>query len=629
VQTRAPVDQFEPVANQPNAAKTAAGSDPDLNAPAGQRERYEAAFARFAEVFPDAFYVSERGRYFPDTTRDTGRSLSAGFHNVMGYFRDDKPLYDLILDDKGQKELDAMWQELDFVALGLTRTFIQFFLNESGEARGLRREAEGPRPADKEITSEAVVNQVAEAYRNRARQANNPIAMEAIDEHFAWVNANLRWVERAKIDAEATHLDSLLDFAACAWRRPLTITERFDLLSYYRTLLEKDGLRHEDAMRDSIVFVLMSPDFCYRIDLVTEDAKAVLLSDYALASRLSYFLWSSMPDAELMAAAARGELTRPDALARQARRMLRDEKARGLATEFGGAWLDFRRFEELNTVDRERFPVFDNDLRRAMYEEPIRFMLDVFRENRPVLDFLYANHTFVNPALAKHYGIPNVTGDKNAWARVDDANKYDRGGLLPMAAFLTKNAPGLRTSPVKRGYWVVKQVLGEQIPPPPAAVPELPRDEAKLDLPLRDLLARHRQNPSCASCHSRFDSLGLIFEGFGPVGERRDRDLSGRAIDASATFPGGSTGIGIGGLKAYLRAKRQNDFVDNLCRKLLAYALGRSLILSDDILIESMRANLARDGYRFDSLVESIVTSSQFRYKRGGDLSRRSAQLRR
>jgi hypothetical protein len=309
--------------------------------------------------------------------------------------------------------------------------------------------------------------------------------------------------------------------------------------------------------------------------------------------------------------------------------MLRDERVRGLATEFGGAWLDFRRFDELNTVDRERFPVFDNDLRQAMYEEPIRFMLDVFRGKGSVLDFLYAKHTFVNPALAKHYGIPNVTGDKNTWVRVDDASKYDRGGLLPMAAFLTKNAPGLRTSPVKRGYWVVKQVLGEHIPPPPAAVPELPRDEAKLDLPLRDLLARHRENASCASCHARFDSLGLVFEGFGPVGERRTKDLSGRPVDVSAIFPGGATGSGIEGLKTYVRAQRQNDFVDNLCRKLLAYALGRSLILSDDILIESMRAKLVRDGYRFDSLVESIVMSPQFRNKRGGaDLSRRSDRLK-
>ena len=197
-----------------------------------------------------------------------------------------------------------------------------------------------------------------------------------------------------------------------------------------------------------------------------------------------------------------------------------------------------------------------------------------------------------------------------------------------MSVFLTKNAPGLRTSPVKRGYWVVKTVLGEHIPPPPAAVPELPRDEAKLDLPLRDLLARHRENKACASCHSRFDSLGLVFEGYGMVGERRSKDLSGRAVDDSATFPGGATGAGIEGLRAYVRAHRQDDFVDNLSRKLLSYALGRSLMLSDDIAVDAMRAKLVKDAYRFDSLIESIVTSSQFRNKRGGEelSARRSAE---
>lgn len=612
---------------------SSAQRNPDLQILAGQREGYETAFARFAAVFPDAFYVSERGRYFPDNTRDTGRSLSAGFHNVMGYFRDDQPLYELMLDAKEQKELDEMWRELDFVAMGLTRTFIQFFLNESGEARGLRREAEGPRPADKEITSEAVVNQVAEAYRNRVRLSNDAVAMQAIEEHFRWVNANLRWVEKAKIDAEPTHIAGLLDFAARAWRRPLSAAEKADLLAYYRKLRDRDGLSHEDAIRDSIVLTLVSPDFCYRIDLSSTNKKGgdklSPLSDLALASRLSYFLWSSMPDAELTAVAARGELKRPEELVRQARRMLKDERVRGLATEFGGAWLDFRRFDELNTVDRQRFPAFDNQLRQAMYEEPIRFLEYIFKGNGSTLDFLYAKYTFVNPPLAAHYGVPNITGDQNLWTRVDNADQYDRGGLLPMAAFLTKNAPGLRTSPVKRGYWVAKQALGEHIPPPPAVVPELPLDEAKLDLPLRELLARHRSNPSCSSCHSRFDSFGLAFEGFGPVGERRAKDLSGQPVDASAVFPGGATGNGIEGLKSYIRAHRQNDFVENLSRKLLAYALGRSLILSDDILIESMQAKLERNSYKFDALVESIVTSSQFRYKRaGGDLARQTTQTK-
>ena len=617
-QTNAPAGQFDALSNQSRAAETVA-VDPDLHVPAGQRERYEAAFSRFAAVFPNYFYISERGRYFPDLTRDTGRHLSAGFHNVMGYFRDDKPLYDLVLDERQQKQLDDMWQELDFIAMGLSRTFIQFFLNESGEARGLRRESEGPRPADKEITSEAVVMELAEAYRNRIREQNNPLAVKAIDEHFTWVNAGLRWVEKAKLESEPIHVNQLLEFAARAYRRPLSQTERAELTGYYRTLREKDGLPHEDAMRDAVVMVLVSPDFTYRIDLVDANDKIRPLSDFALASRLSYFLWASMPDDELMAAAAKGELKRPEVLVRQARRMLKDDRVRGLSTEFGANWLDFRRFEEINTVDRERFTSFDTDLRQAMFEEPLRFIVDVIRENRPVTDFLFANHTFVNPVLAKHYGMPEVNGGASTWVRVDDANKYGRGGLLPMAAFLTKNAPGLRTSPVKRGYWVVKTVLGEHIPPPPAAVPELPRDEAKLDLPLRELLARHRENASCAGCHSRFDSLGLVFEGYGPIGERRTTDLSGRAVDNSATFPGGTTGAGLDGLRAYVRSTRQNDFLDNLSRKLLAYALGRSLVLSDEVLIERMRAKLAKDGYRFDSLVESIVTSSQFRNKRAGE----------
>jgi hypothetical protein len=323
-----------------------------------------------------------------------------------------------------------------------------------------------------------------------------------------------------------------------------------------------------------------------------------------------------MPDAELLEHAAAGDLHRPDVLVAQARRMLRDPRVRGLATEFGGNWLDFRRFEEHNAVDRERFGAFTNELRESMFEEPIRFMLDVFRDNRSVLDFVYANHTFVNPVLAQHYGVPHPGGGAGAWIKIDDANRYDRGGLLPMAVFLTKNAPGLRTSPVKRGYWVVKQLLGEHIPPPPAVVPELPRDEAKLDLPLRDVLARHREDKSCASCHARFDALGLVFEGYGPVGERRTKDLSGRAVDASAVFPGGGAGSGLEGLRTYVRERRQNDFLDNLSRKLLSYALGRTLIVPDDITIEALRARLAAHGYRFDTLIEGIVTSPQFLTKR-------------
>jgi hypothetical protein len=300
--------------------------------------------------------------------------------------------------------------------------------------------------------------------------------------------------------------------------------------------------------------------------------------------------------------------------------MLQDDRIRGLATEFGGNWLDFRRFEEHNAVDRERFKSFNDELRQAMFEEPIRFFVDLIRADRSVLDFLYAAHTFVNPVLATHYGMPEPPVHSNEWVRVKDADRYERGGLLPMSVFLTKNAPGLRTSPVKRGYWVVRRLLGEQIPPPPPTVPELPSDEAKLgDLTLREALARHREDKSCAGCHARFDALGLVFEGFGPVGERRDKDFAGRPVDTHATFPGGGEGAGLEGLRRYLREHRQEDFLDNLCRKLLVYALGRSLLLSDDGIINNMHAKLAANGYRFSNLVETIVTCPQFLNRRDHD----------
>ena len=263
-----------------------------------------------------------------------------------------------------------------------------------------------------------------------------------------------------------------------------------------------------------------------------------------------------MPDDELLAHAAAGDLHEPEVLAAQARRMLRDDRVRGLATEFGGNWLDFRRFEEHNSVDRGRFPAFNDELRRSMFEEPIRFFVDLVRSDRPVLEFLDGKHTFVNPVLARHYGMPVPRGRAR---RVGAGRRRDplrRGGLLPMAVFLTKNSPGLRTSPVKRGYWVVRRLLGENIPAPPPNVPDLPDDEAKLgDLTLRETLARHRADKACAGCHERFDAIGLAFEGYGPVGEARTLDLGGRPVDTRATFPRGGEGTGVEGLRAYLESR--------------------------------------------------------------------------
>jgi hypothetical protein len=608
--------------------KKARAGDMDLVVPDGERARYEASFARFSSVFPDVFYVRERGRFFPDDSDDKGRLLSAGYHNVMGYWRDDTPLIELILDDDGKKELDRLWDEFDFIGDHTARTWVQYFFNQSGEVAGKGRESGTARPSDKEVSAPAMVFQLRDAYVAKAEASSNPVAVEAVRVHFQWMNDTLRRVERMRVGAEPHHLKALVKFAGRAFRRPLEQAERDDILTYYRSLRMESGLTHEEAMRDSIVRVLMSPKFSYRIDLAdtanctrgpSGPVKVQPLSGYALASRLSYFLWSSMPDEELLARAAAGDLQKPDVLIAQARRMLKDDRARGLALDFAGNWLDFRRFEEHNAVDRERFPSFNNSLRQAMFQEPVRFIEDVIRNDRSVLDLLYANRTFVNPVLAKHYGMPEVSGDADKWIRVDDARQYGRGALPPMAVFLTQNAPGLRTSPVKRGYWLVRRLLGEVIPPPPATVPELPPDEAKSEMPLREMLAKHRENPSCASCHARFDSFGLVFEGYGPIGERRSKDLAGRPVDPRAVFPGGSQGAGLEDLQAYIRAHRQKDFLDNLSRKLLSYALGRSLQLSDEPAIELMQTRVAASAYRFTPLVEAIVTSPQFLNRRSQD----------
>lgn len=604
----------QPINNKPG--------DLDLLVPAGQRARYEAAFAEFCRVFPDRFYMEERGRNYFNTSRDRGRYLSAGFHSNMGYFRDDQPLYELILDEKQQKDLDAKWVNMDFIASVTERMYVEFNPGRRRNRDAVVEEAPiavAPISTAQalEMTSEPKIKQTLANFLEQAAGGDER-GIGAINYYFNWVNDTVRATENARLNAEPSHLAALLDFAARAYRRPLERSEKDDLLAYYQSA-RKEGLNHESAIRDSIVAILMAPDFCYRIDLIESSAGVKPLSPHDLASRLSYFLWSSAPDAELLAHAAKGDLTQPKTIAAQARRMLRDPRVRALAVEFGGNWLEFRRFEKIGTVDRERFTTFNDELRQAMFEEPVRFLQDVFQQNRSILDCLYGQDTFVNAPLAKHYGMTAATKSAAEWVRVENATAYNRGGLLPMAAFLTQNAPGLRTSPVKRGNWVVKNVFGERIPAPPPNVPELPRDEAKSDLPLREMLAQHRNDPNCASCHDRIDSFGLVFEGFGPIGERREKDLADRPIDVSAVFPGGTAGVGLDGLRKYIREKREKDFVENISSKLLAFALGRSLLPSDDPLIAAMQSKLSANGYRFDTMIETIVTSPQFLNKRGRD----------
>lgn len=590
-----------------------------------EQKKYVSAFESFCEVFPDAFFISERGRDYVEESKkqqgERGRLLSAGFHSMMGYFRDDQPLYDLILNEAQQHELDGLWDELNMVASAPMRQYLSFLWFERTDSPYLRDpEFDFARPENQAALAADQVQKLCALYLAKAERndASEP-ALQAIRFYFEDMNRRMRRVEQMREKAQQQHLNSLLKLATHAWRRPPGASERQQLLAFYQHLRTEQQLTHDQAIRDTFVSLLLSPYFCYRIDLQAGDGAAQPLSDFELASRLSYFLWAGPPDEELLTLATEGRLQNPDVLRQQAARMLQDDRVVGMVREFGGHWLDFRRFEQHNSVDRERFPAFNDDLRAAMFEEPIRFLTDVIQNNRSVHSLHSARHTFVNRTLAKHYGIPFPSGATDEWVKADHAHRYERGGLLPMSVFLTMNAPGLRTSPVKRGYWVVRRLLGERIPPPPPGVPELPADESQLgDLTLREALAKHRELPACAVCHDRFDAIGVVFESFGPVGERRDVDLGNRPVDTAAVFPDGIERRGVTGLRDYLQQERQADFVDQLNRKLLSYALSRSLILPDELLLEQMRTDLQNNDHCFGALVDTIVTSPQFRTKRGG-----------
>ena len=603
---------------------------------ASQRRRYtresndpllNSALQRFCLIFPNTFAVTGRQLYLSEPTKAPIIPLSAGFQYQHGFLRDDKPLCDLILDDEERATLDDLWQTLKFVTNSPFRQFKDFLWHDRGEVPSFisGNEFDFARPENTDVTSPSNMDRIQEVYIAKLRKLNAMApkdvakAIQAVRKYFAAISAEMRWIERSKVDAQPRHLSSLIEFAERAFRRPLRVDEKRNIFRFYHRLRDDDGLSHEEAIHDSVVSILMSPNFCYRFVNASSGDDMHPLSNYDLASRLSYFLWASMPDRELLASAARGNLHELPVLMTHVRRMVRDSRIRGLATECGGHWLEFRRFEETNTVDRERFPSFTSELRQAMLEEPIRLFIHIASDNRSVLEFLDADYTFVNPLLAAHYEIDSIVDpdpsadNKNAWIRVDRANLFGRGGVLTMSVFLTQNSTGLRTSPVRRGQWVVNRLLGERIPPPPLDVPKLPNDEASVgELTVPQLLARHRNTKSCAACHQRIDPIGVVFEEYGPVGERRGKDLGGRSVDTRATFSDGTEATGVEGLKGYLLRQRREEFVNNLCRKLFSYALGRSLLPSDKYTVDQMCEKLASEGYRFESLVESIVTSPQF-----------------
>ncbi len=371
----------------------------------------------------------------------------------------------------------------------------------------------------------------------------------------------------------------------------------------------------------------MSPEFCYHWSNRPRGKEIYPLGDYDLASRLSFLLWSSLPDEPLLAAAREGRLQQEDELIGQTRRMLQDDRVAAFAGEFFGQWLRYRDYLAKDPINAAAFPGYDDQLRESMFAEPVRLATYLIQTDQPVTELIGSDMTFVNRRLARHYGgaierqyqQAAKDGDSENWHRVTGLHEAGRGGLFGMGVILTKNSAGQRTSPVKRGFWSVHHLLGQHFPPPPANVPELPASEEGATSTIRELLSAHVADAQCAMCHSHFDSLGLAMEGFDPIGRSRSKDRAGRPIDNTAELPNGESARGIPGLIEYIQQHRRQDFVRTLCRKFLGYALGRSVILSDQPLLADMEQALEQNEFRFSVLFELVVRSPQFRQQRGRD----------
>jgi len=402
-------------------------------------------------------------------------------------------------------------------------------------------------------------------------------------------------------------------FARRAWRRAVTPDE-VNRLAALAEAQRAGGASFEASLKTALHAVLVSPQFLFRGELQPDPDNprvARPVDEFALATRLSYFLWSSTPDDELLALAERGQLRRnQDA---QVRRLLRDPRSQALVENFAGQWLQLRNLE-LAAPDRATFPQFDDALRTAMRRETELLFTHILREDRSVLEFLTADYTFANARLARHYGLAGVSGDD--FQRVS-LKGTRRAGVLTHASILTLTSNPNRTSPVKRGKWVLENLLAAPPPPPPPDVPPLPENTpASTAVSVRDRMKEHLANPGCASCHVRMDPIGLAFEHFDGIGAWRDRD-SGQPVDAAAELPTGEQLDGVDGLRAFLVKRQQDQFVRCLGDRMLTYALGRGLEWYDDCALDAITKGTRRNGDKFTALVLEIVRSAPFQMRRG------------
>lgn len=589
----------------------------------------------FCNTFPNRFcYVNDK------------RGLAAGFHLVEGYFRDDQPLVSKVLSHQEREELDQLWQELHLAtqsAETLLRGFVWFERSERHVLHDKRFDF--LRPEDPDLvryvaaTDEQPVlfpllDRFEREYLDKqgVRRVGDTLQAESPDDNYKMIHGffedirrGLQQYDAVLQDAEKHGISQVLKFAEKAFRRPLTDSEAESLLQLYRQM-RNDEQTAEAALRGVVTAILMSPEFCFRYRQTPAGNKVHSLADSELAARLSFFLWSSIPDEELLSTAKQNQLHHEEILKTQVRRMLQDDRIEAFAREFFGQWLRYRDYMAKDPINASAFKGYDDDLRTAIAEEPVRMITHLIQTDAPVTGILNSDVTYLNERLANHYGgdlerkFQQASNDhESEWRQVNGLRQAGRGGLLGTAVVLTTNSAGERTSPVKRGFWTVHHLLGQHFPPPPADVPELPASEKTSTKSIRQLLAAHVENAECAMCHRHFDSLGLAMEGFDPIGRMRTSDAAGRKIDNKAELPNGQTASGLGGLIEYIETNRQQDFVRSLCRRFLGYALGRSVLLSDQPLLDEMEKELAENEYRFSVLFETVVFSKQFRSQRGSD----------
>jgi hypothetical protein len=396
-----------------------------------------------------------------------------------------------------------------------------------------------------------------------------------------------------------------------AYRRPLQASELDLLMGFYDR--ERRQGDFEAGIELALRFMLTSPQFIFRVEAEPANLASggvYELSDFDLASRLSFFLWSSIPDDALLTAASRGELRNPGKLGPHVRRMLADPRASALVENFAGQWLYLRNLNGTRP-DPLTFPDFDDNLRQSLKRETELFFSSVMQEDRSVLDLLTADYTFLNERLARHYGIPGIYGDRFRRVAVTDPR---RRGLLGQGSVLTVTSYATRTSPVLRGKWILENLLSAPPPPPPPNVPDLDDSGSAEDLSTRERMVKHRANPACAVCHARMDPYGFGLENFDAIGRWRVSEGDGKPIDASDRLPDGTAFNGPVELRAAL-LRQPEEFVKTFARKLLTYAVGRGLEYTDEPSIRRIVNGAAADGYRFSSIVSGIVWSDPFRLK--------------